>query len=230
MAATILAVDDIPAMLELLKITLSKEGYIVRTAETATQAFEEIQKEVPDLILLDIMLPDMSGTQLTAKLKNTPQFANIPIVLVTAKDSDSDVVVGLKMGADDYITKPFKADVLTARVEAILRRYHPTGVIGQEMLACGAIRVLPQSHQVYADNESVEMTQAEFIILQTLIKSNPLIVSRQELLTILANGGEPDVSERVVDTHVASIRKKLGNSRKYIRTVHGRGYKMVKNV
>jgi len=230
MAATILAVDDIPAMLELLKITLSKEGYIVRTAETATKAFEEIQKEVPDLILLDIMLPDMSGTQMTAKLKNTSQYANIPIILVTAKDSDSDIVVGLKMGADDYITKPFKGDVLAARVEAILRRYHPTGVIGQEVLACGSIRVLPQSYQVYADNEPIEMTQAEFIILKTLIESTPMIVSRQDLLKILADGGEPNVSERVVDTHIASIRKKLADSRKYIRTVHGRGYKMVKNV
>ncbi len=139
MNAKILIVDDEKDLLELLSMNLGTEGYIINTAENAAQALAAVRTNRPDLILLDIMLPDTSGIKLTGKLKNTPNTANIPIILLTAKDKETDMVVGLSVGADDYITKPFSTSVLVARIEAVLRRAYPGDEGVREVLAAGRV-------------------------------------------------------------------------------------------
>ncbi|MCK5171829.1 MAG: response regulator, partial [Planctomycetes bacterium] len=141
MNANILVVDDERDLLELLSLNLSAEGYTITTVETGKEAISAIETERPDLILLDIMLEDISGIQLTGKLKNSPETASIPIILLTAKDTEMDMVVGLSVGADDYVTKPFSTKVLVARIEAVLRRAYPDPTAGHQVLAAGDVRV-----------------------------------------------------------------------------------------
>lgn len=223
MDASILVVDDEPTLVELLKINLSREGYLVRTASDAAAAMDSIRRERPDLILLDIILPDISGTQLTGQLKNNPHFSQIPIILLTAKDADTDMIVGLNMGADDYITKPFNSGVLLARIEAVLRRYYPQGTAKGQILSAGTIKILPESKQVFVESRGIDLTRAEYLILLTLINADGGRVSRDSLLEKISDS-QQNPAKRVVDVHVAALRKKLGTARKHIRTAHGQGY------
>ena len=225
MNARILIVDDEPDVLELLSLDLSKEGYIIQRAQTGAEALSSIRTTRPDLVLLDIMLPDMSGVQLTGKLKNTPETADIPIILLTAKDSDTDMVVGLSVGADDYVTKPFSPPVLVARIEAVLRRALSGAEEDREMFSAGPIKIIPVNRQVFVEGRSVELTGGEYDILLALVKGGGAVLSRSELKAVLGEGAHGE-SERIVDVHVAALRKKLGGFRRIVKTVHGRGYRL----
>lgn len=225
-ARKILVVDDQTDLLELLSMSLSQEGYHVRTAASGAEAFSQIATDKPDLILLDIILGDISGIKMTTRLKNDVETAHIPIILLTAKDSETDIIVGLSVGADDYITKPFSTKVLLARIDAVMRRAYPEPNAVRETLQAGAVRIFPAGRQVFVEGVPVDVTPAEFNILLALIKAAGSILSREDLQTIIGSEEQTD-NERVVDVHIASLRKKLGLSRKIIKTVHGKGYRAV---
>lgn len=226
MTSNVLIVDDQRDLLDLLDMALSQEGYRVRTAASGTEAMDMIAAEKPDLILLDIILGDMSGIKITTKLKNDTETSHIPIILLTAKDSETDIIVGLSVGADDYITKPFSTKVLLARMEAVLRRAYPENTEVKDLLQVGAVRIFPSRRQVFADGAAVELTPAEFNILLSLIKAGGDVLAREALYTSLGTA-EGDYNERIIDVHVAALRKKLGKSRSIIKTVHGKGYRII---
>ena len=226
MRADILVVDDERDLLDLLRISLEAEGYTVRTALTGADALQHVRSNPPDLILLDIMLDDVSGIDLTAQLKHSPATATIPIILLTAKDTDTDIVVGLRVGADDYVTKPFATPVLAARIEAVLRRARGGARQAGPVLSAGPVRVVRQARQVMVGDREVCLTGAEFCILIALIEADGNVLGRGELKKALG----PDATgqnERIVDVHIAALRKKLGlQARRVVRTVHGLGYRI----
>ncbi|HOM60588.1 MAG TPA: response regulator [Anaerohalosphaeraceae bacterium] len=224
MSYAVLVVDDQPDLLELLELSLQQQGYRVRTALSGQEALRQIENEPPDLILLDILLGDISGIQLTARLKNSEKTAAIPIILLTAKDTETDIIVGLSVGADDYITKPFSMQVLLARMEAVLRRSRPSPSNVQEILTAGSVRLFPAGRQVFVEGKPVELTPAEFNILTELIRAAGAVRSREELLKA-AGPSQAGENERIVDVHIAALRKKLGPARNLVKTVHGRGYR-----
>lgn len=226
MNAKILIVDDQPDLLELLQMALEQEGFRVRTAASGTAALEAIASDKPDLILLDIVLGDISGIKLTTKLKNTDETSQIPIILLTAKDSETDIIVGLSVGADDYITKPFSTKVLLARMEAVLRRAYPEPQPVREILQAGPVKIFPAGRQLFVEGAPVDVTPAEFTILSALIKAAGAIVTRLELAQLISPG-QAVTNERVVDVHIAALRKKLGKGRYIIKTIHGKGYRAV---
>ena len=226
MNAKILIVDDEPDLLELLSMSLQMEGYTITTAETAAAALESIASDPPDLILLDVMLPDISGIQLTGKLKNTPDTAHLPVILLTAKDKDTDVIVGLNIGADDYITKPFSTAILTARVEAVLRRAQgQTQQQPKDSLRSGAITMIPSRRQVTVEDRDISLTAGEYSLLLALMEANGDILTRSQLKDALGPAAKGE-KERIVDVHIATLRKKLGPARKKIKTIHRHGYRL----
>lgn len=224
MNTKVLVVDDQKDLGELLSMSLSTEGYIVRTATTAAEAISVVQREKPDLILLDILLPDVSGIKLTTMWKNDAKTAEVPIILLTAKDSETDIIVGLSVGADDYITKPFSTKVLLARMEAVLRRSYPDKDNIKQVVSVGPVRIFPSRRQVFVEGKPVELTGGEFSILLALVEANGGVLSRADLAKLI-----PDFAggDRIIDVHIASVRKKLGNARNFIKTVHGQGYRVV---
>lgn len=224
MPTKLLVVDDQPDVLELLGMILTGEGYEVRSATSAQQAVNIITKSLPDLILLDVMLGETSGTTLLGRLKNSPSTARIPVIMLTAKDKDTDVVVALKLGADDYITKPYNSDVLLARIEAVLRRTYGHADDTTNYVTAGPIKLNPQTRQAWLDNGMLELTASEFNILSTLVAREPQPVTREELKQVLP-AEETNPKPRIVDVHVAAIRKKLKKHSNLIKTVHGRGYR-----
>ncbi len=223
MTRKILVVDDEPDQLALLEMNLGQEGFLVCTAANAAEARIAIRAERPDLILLDIILPDASGVNLAAEFKHSPDTAGIPIIMLTAKDAETDMVVGLSVGADDYITKPFSIAVLLARMEAVLRRVYETPEVSEEALIAGPIKVIPANRQVLIDDKPVELTGAEFTILAALVQAGGAVLSREELMSQLGSEG---VGKRIIPVHISCLRKKLGLARKLIKTVHGVGYRI----
>lgn len=226
MNSKILVVDDETDLLELLDMNLSQEGFIVRTAASGADAMAMVRADKPELILLDIMLGDISGIQLTSKMKTDPETADIPIILLTAKDKDTDVVVGLSVGADDYITKPFSTPVLVARIEALLRRAQTIKNIDTQTLSIGPVKIVPSAREVIANGKSVDLTSGEYEILMALVKAAGSILSRKQLKEELGESAKGQRT-RIVDVHVASIRKKLGLAKNIIKTVYARGYRIV---
>ena len=225
MNAKILVVDDEKDLLELLKMALVQEGYAVRTACDAAEALSIIKADRPDLILLDVLLPDISGIRLTTRLKNDAETAGIPIILLTAKDGETDIIVGLSVGADDYITKPFSMKVLLARMEVIIRRAYPEPGKVQQVLAAGPVRIFPSGRQVFVQGLAADMTEAEYLLLVAMVEAQGQVLSRKKLIAKLRSAGLDAPSERLVDVHIAALRKKLGQNRTFIKTVHGHGYR-----
>ncbi|HEV58335.1 MAG TPA: response regulator transcription factor [Phycisphaerales bacterium] len=226
MRADILVVDDEQDLLDLLRMGLEGEGYRVRTVLTGAEALDEVRTRPPDLVLLDIMLDDVSGIDVAAQLKHGPQTAGIPIILLTAKDSDTDIVVGLRVGADDYVTKPFSTAVLVARIEAVLRRVREAARQAGPVISAGPVRVIRQSRQVLVGDREIHLTGAEFRILTTLIEAGGKVLGRSDLKAALGSEATGQ-NERIVDVHVAALRKKLGaDGRRVVRTVHGAGYRI----
>ena len=226
MDSKILIVDDDKDMLDLLVMNLNDRGFTnLGTAGNAVDAMASVRQERPDLILLDVMLPDKSGIELTGKLKNRAETAGIPVILLTGKDSETDMVVGLSVGADDYVTKPFSIEVLVARIEAVLRRVYPDTEDVNEILCAGAIKVVISTERVYVDETPVELTGGEYKILLGLMRGGGKILSRGKLVAYLGSDTNGQ-GKRIVDVHIASIRKKLGLAGGIIKTAHGRGYRL----
>ncbi|AQT68689.1 Transcriptional regulatory protein CseB [Anaerohalosphaera lusitana] len=222
----ILIIDDVLDLLETLSLALEQEGYEVRTAETGGEAMACIRTDTPDLILLDVMLEDISGIDLAARLKGNPETAHIPIIMLTARDTEADIIVGLKMGADDYITKPFSTAVLLARIETILRRAKLTSGGMREILSAGDVKVHLNKRSVRAGGKEIDLTEGEYNILVALMEAGGAVLSREDLKECLGERAKGE-KERIVDVHIAAARKKLGEHKDIIKTVHGRGYRIV---
>ena len=227
MTKNVLVVDDQKDLLELLSMVLSQEGYTVRTAGSGAEAIEALAAEKPDLILLDILLGDTTGIKLTTRWKNDAETAHIPIILLTAKDGETDIIVGLSVGADDYITKPFSTRILLARIEAVLRRTYPEPSAVREIVSAGPVKLFPAGRQAFVEGAPIDLTGAEFNILQALIKAGGQILTRQHLHGIITPDAAENGNVRVVDVHIAALRKKLGKGRNILKTVHGKGYRAV---
>ncbi|MBX3409356.1 MAG: response regulator [Phycisphaeraceae bacterium] len=223
-AKHILVVDDERDLVELLVYNLKRAGYDVSTAFNGRQALDCIFNRVPDLIILDVMLPELSGTEVASRVRGNPQTASVPIVMLTAKGEEVDQIVGLTVGADDYIPKPFSMKVLIARVEAVLRRANRQ-TSGSGILQINGLEINPDTHEAFVHGESIKLTLTEFRLLATLVAGNGRVFSRLSLMT-RAMGAGVTVTERTIDVHMTALRKKLGPCAGLIKTVRGVGYKV----
>lgn len=225
MPERILIVDDEPSILTLVEYHLRKAGYAVATAEDGTQALEKARHERPDLIVLDVMLPDLDGFEVCRELRKT---ANTPIIFLTARDDAIDRIVGLELGADDYLTKPFNPRELTARVKAILRRTNPAQVSsGNDRVEAGEMIIDLRRHEVVLRGEAVALTPKEFELLETLA-TNPGMAMSREMLLDRVWGNDYFGDARIVDVHISHLREKIEadpGQPVYVKTVRGVGYK-----
>jgi len=222
----ILAVDDEEDIVELVRYNLEREGYETLSAFSGKEALETISKKRPDLIILDLMLPDVDGLEITRRLKRDENLKDIPIVMLTAKGEEADVVVGLELGADDYIVKPFSPRILVARVRSVLRR-RESGSLAEtksESIRIHDIEIHMGRHQVYVANEPVDLTFSEFEILAFLSRRPGWVFTRSQIVDAVRGDNYP-VTERSVDVQVVGLRRKLGAHGDYIETVRGVGYR-----
>ena len=206
---------------ELVSYTLNHSGFEAQGFERPSLFWEAIEQERPDLLLLDIMLPEEDGLQVLDKLRKLRYGEDLPVILLTAKSSEYDKVVGLENGADDYLTKPFGMMELIARIKAVLRR---TGVRETHLIQMDGISISPEKHEITADGEQVRLTGKEYELLTYLIENRDIVVSREQLLNRIW-GYDFDGESRTVDVHIRSLRKKLGSCAGVIQTVRGFGYK-----
>ncbi len=220
----VLAVDDEEDILELLKFNLSREGYQVPCAESGEQALRLVRSESPDLVVLDLMLPGIDGLEVTRRLKNNPDTKNIPIVMLTAKGEEADIVTGLELGADDYITKPFSPRILLARVRAVLRRRIKGQLEETSVLRIHDFEIDPGRHEVLVNGEPVQLTFTEFGILNYMARRPGWVFTRFQIVEAVRGEDHP-VTDRSVDVQIVGLRKKLGPAGKYIETVRGVGYR-----
>ncbi len=219
----VLVVDDEADLADLIAFNLSKSGYRAQVARDGRAALQRIAAEVPDLVVLDLMLPGLSGTEVASRLRTDPATAKLPIIMLTAKADEVDQLVGLALGADDYITKPFSMKVLLARIDAVLRRAGE-GPATEAGLHMGGVRIELDSHEVTAAGSSVKLTLTEFRLLTALVQAGGRVLSRRHLMG-RAMGPGVTVTERTIDVHMTAIRKKLGSCGGLIRTVRGVGYR-----
>lgn len=222
---SILAVDDEEDILELLTYNLEREQYKVYCATTGEDALKKVERVRPDLMILDLMLPGLSGLEITRRLKANPDTCNIPIIMLTARGDESDIVTGLELGADDYITKPFSIKILIARVNACFRRLLKKSPPGKnQSIEIKEITIHPGMREVRISDEPVDLTYSEFQILYHLAKRPGWVSTRSQIVDAV-RGEEYAVTERSVDVQIVGLRKKLGSCGKYIQTVRGVGYK-----
>jgi two-component system phosphate regulon response regulator PhoB len=221
----ILVVDDEEDIRELVELNLSREGYSVLTCESGEQALERAVKEVPDLIVLDLMLPGIDGLEVCRRLKADAKTRRIAVVMLTAKGEEADIVAGLELGADDYVTKPFSGKVLVARVRRLLRR-QPDEAGESALVSIHELTIDPDRHEVLVAGEPVTMTLTEFNILHLLARRPGRVFTRYQIVDSI-HGSDYLVTDRAVDVQIVSLRKKLGPCAKYIDTVRGVGYRFL---
>jgi two-component system alkaline phosphatase synthesis response regulator PhoP len=220
----ILVVDDEEDILELIRYNLVKEGYQVSTVTSGEEALNKAKQEMPDLVLLDLMLPGLDGLEVCRELKRQPSTSQIPIVMLTAKTEDIDVVTGLELGSDDYITKPFSPRVLLARIKAVLRRKKQEETEEATVISVHELILHPARYEVLVEGDRVPLTATEFRILYHLARHPGWVYSREQILSTV-KGDDYPVTERSVDVQIAGLRKKLGRAGQYIETVRGVGYR-----
>ncbi len=222
--ARVLFVEDDEDIRELVRYNLGKEGFEVSVAETGEQALEMLEAALPDLVLLDLMLPGIDGLEICRRLNRDGRTADLPVVMLTARGEESDIVKGLELGADDYITKPFRTKVLTARVRAVLRRRLRPATGDGDAVYVQDLSILPERHEVSLAGELIELTATEFSILLHLARNLGCVFTRQQIVKTV-HGDDYPVTGRSVDVQIVSLRKKLGAAGKYIETVRGVGYR-----
>ena len=226
---SVLVVEDEEDIRELVSYNLLKEGYQVAGVASGEEALAAVESKPPDLVLLDIMLPNLDGLGVCRKLKDNPRFKAIPIIMLTAKGEESDIVAGLNMGADDYITKPFSPKVLLARVQAVLRRAEaeraaPEDDEDSEVVEVRNLTIHPGRHEVFVENEPVELTATEFKLLYFLAQRPGWVFTRQQILDGV-HGDNYAITDRAVDVQIVGLRRKLGAAGASIETVRGVGYR-----
>jgi DNA-binding response OmpR family regulator len=223
MAKMIAVVDDEPDILELVTIHLEKANFNVESFQDGESFLKSMEKTRPDLLILDLMLPDSDGMEICRYMKKKEQLSSIPIIMLTAKSNETDKVLGLELGADDYVTKPFSPRELVARVKAVLRRKERTE---DERIEIGSIlNILPKKFEVRVDDRKVDLTATEFRILKILASRMGWVFSREQLLDELW-GHDKVVIDRTIDVHIKHLRAKLGRAAKFIKNVRGLGYKL----
>lgn len=220
----IAVVDDEPDILELVSLHLKKAGYGIRIFSGAKSFFRFLDDNTPDLVILDLMLPDMDGMEICRRLKTQPPTAAIPIIMLTARGEESDRVLGLEMGADDYVSKPFSPRELVARVKAVLRRKGPSEE-GGRIEAGGILEINRERHEVLVKGSRVDLTATEFRILTILAENKERVFTRDQVLNLLW-GEDKAVLDRTIDVHIKNARAKLGPAGKLIVNVRGIGYKL----
>jgi two-component system phosphate regulon response regulator PhoB len=226
--AKILVVEDEADLRLVLEFNLSQQGHNVLLAQTGAQGLRLAVEERPELILLDLMLPDISGVDVCRQLKTGPQAIDAAILMLTARGEESDRVVGFQSGADDYVVKPFSVRELMLRVDAILRRSSGGGSRSDELIEFGVLTIDCTAHRVWISGEEIELTALELKLLLTLYDRRNRVQARTELLEVVWEI-RADVTTRTVDTHVKRLREKLKEGRGYIETVRGVGYRFVED-
>ncbi len=219
---SLLVVEDEQDLLEVLRFSLSREGFTVRTAENGEDAIRLVRQQKPDLIVLDLMLPTIDGLSVCRALRSNDQTRDVPVVMLTAKGEEADIVKGLEAGADDYVTKPFSPKVLLARINAVLRRSELSG--GKGAVEAGGIRMDPERHEVIAGGKQVDLTATEFNLLRLLMSRPGRVYTRQQIIESIHDGFAA-VTDRSVDVQVVSLRRKLGTVGERVQTVRGVGYR-----
>jgi two-component system, OmpR family, phosphate regulon response regulator PhoB len=224
MAREVLVVEDEPDIRRLVVLHLEREGFRCRTATTGSDALREVKAAAPDLVVLDLMLPEVDGLEVCRRLRRDASTAGIPIIMLTAKSDEVDRVVGLEIGADDYVGKPFSPKELVARVRAVLRRSHPNQAT--PVLTVGPITLDAARHAVSLNGQAIVLTPKEFDLLQALLEAAGRVLSREFLLNRVWGYARADVIEsRTVDVHVRRLRAKLGDAGSRIATVKSIGYR-----
>lgn len=224
----IFVVDDEEDILELVNFVLSKENYRVEQFPTGEELLKAIKSDKPDLLLLDLMLPGIDGFDICKIIKNDDKFSDIPIIMLTAKGDEVDVVSGLELGADDYMVKPFSARVLTARIKAILRRGKRILSNDDDIIEIDDLKIHPGRHEVSLAGDYLDLTFSEFRLLQLLAQKRGWVYTRYQIVDAL-RGSDYPVTERAIDVQVVGLRKKLGNHGRFIETVRGVGYRFKDN-
>lgn len=222
--ARVLIVEDEIDIANLMHFHLTREGYLPQIATSGRLALEAVDQQRPDLVILDIMLPDLDGLEVCRKVKRDPSTQQIPILMVSARGEESDIVVGLELGAEDYVTKPFSPRILMARVKAVLRRRDTEGS-KEILLASGTLKIDPARHTVELDGKPVELTLSQYRLLYFLA-SRPGFVRTRDQIVAAVRGEGTVLSSRAIDVHVAALRQKLGDRGELIETVRGVGYRV----
>ncbi len=219
-------IDDEPDILELVRLHLEKAGFTVKAFEEVFSFLDSLDKYPPELIILDLMLPGEDGLEICKRLKTDSRTSAIPIIMLTARSSEADKIVGLELGADDYVTKPFSPGELVARVKAVIRRGQKKGQqSGDSRIRVGELVIDVNKFQVRVAGKRIELTSTEFKILQALAYKKGWVLNRNQLLDILW-GDEKIVIDRTIDVHIAHLRNKLGEAGKLIKNIRGIGYKI----
>lgn len=224
----ILVVDDEEDILELVKYNLEREGFQVHCAKSGEKALKKALEDPPELIVLDLMLPGIDGLEVARRLKKNQRAASIPIVMLTAKGEESDIVTGLELGADDYITKPFSPRILVARIKAVIRRQSKEPEDPNSILQIHTLNIDPGRRLVMIAEEPLDLTYSEFQILLYLARRPGWVFTRSQIVDAVRGDNYP-VTDRSIDVQVAGLRKKLGKSSAYIETVRGVGYRFREN-
>jgi two-component system phosphate regulon response regulator PhoB len=220
----ILVVDDEPDITALVAYHLAKAGYRVSTAATGPDALKAAREERPDIVVLDLMLPGVSGYDVLAELRRREETREVGVILLTARREEADRIRGLSLGADDYLTKPFSPQELSLRVQAVLRRLGSPAVSAGSTLAAGPISIDRSAHRVTIGGQELTLTATEYKLLLTLIERRGRVQTRPQLLETVWEA-QPDIQTRTVDMHVQRLRTKLGDAGKLIETVRGFGYR-----
>lgn len=220
MRTEVVIIEDDTAILDLIKYNLEKHGYSAKGFTSGYDGLEYILKNPPALLILDLMLPDIDGFEICKELKSNQKTKNLPIIILTAKGEEIDRILGLELGADDYIVKPFSPRELIARVKAVLRRYQQK--ITEEVLRFKNLNLDKEMHKVFLNDKEINLTATEFKILFTLMQNPGRVFTRDNLLDVLGKL----VLDRNIDVHITKLRKKLGPAGAYVKTIRGVGYKL----
>jgi len=224
MAREVLVVEDEPDIRRLVVLHLERDGFRCRTAANGLDALREAKADVPDLVVLDLMLPGIDGLEVCRRLRSDASTAGVPIIMLTAKSDEVDRVVGLEVGADDYVAKPFSPKELVARVRAVLRRSRPSQPT--RVLAAGPVTLDPERHAVTLGGRALQLTPKEFDLLQALLEAAGRVLSREYLLNHVWGYARADeIESRTVDVHVRRLRAKLGDAGSRIATIKSVGYR-----
>ncbi len=221
----IFILEDDDNIRKLINYSLTSQGFQVQDFSLPSALWNVIENTIPDLFLLDIMLPEEDGISILKKLRSNPKTSSIPVIMLTAKDTEYDVVTGLDAGADDYVTKPFGMMALVSRIKAVLRRYEKTDT-KKEVLEAGGIKIDENQHTVFAGPQQLFLTVKEFDLLVLLVKNRGNVLTREQLLEHIWEIST-EVESRTVDVHIRTLRQKLGDFEKNIETIRGVGYKFI---
>lgn len=225
----ILIIEDERPLIEILQINLAREGFETTAARDGTEGLRLAQMNIPDLILLDLMLPGRSGLDICRDLKSSNITKHIPVIMITAKSEETDQLIGFATGADDYVTKPFSVKVLIQRIRRELRRREESGSFETDQISHHGILIDRIRHQVLVHGQEITLTPTEFRLLEALMKRLGRAFSRHELMDV-GMGEDAVVLERTIDVHIKSLRKKLGDQAPLVETVRGVGYRMRENL